>query len=165
MTDTLADLCKLITQGVYVIAVRDGERCNAFTAAWVMQVSFDPVLITFSINPAHYSYELLKKGGVCTVNVLARQQLSLAAHFGTDGLRDKMSRCHWQQEKSGAPVLSEALAYFDCEVSHYSDAGDHELVICRVVDAGRLNDGEVMLYSDTEDMDGSSNLYVNEENE
>ncbi len=159
MKKDIAELCQFITQGVYVVAVRDGERRNAFTAAWVMQVSFDPVLIAISINPSHYSYQLLKAGGICSVNVLARQQLSLAKHFGTDGLKDKVACCQWLEAVSGAPVLSEAMAYFDCEVSHYADAGDHQLVICRVLDAGRLNDGDVMLYTDTDNMDGSSEIY------
>ena len=39
-----------------------GEARNAFTAAWVMQVSFDPLLLALSINPHHSSYRLLKEG-------------------------------------------------------------------------------------------------------
>ena len=30
--------------------------------AWVMQVSFDPLLLTLSINPHHSSYRQLKEG-------------------------------------------------------------------------------------------------------
>jgi flavin reductase (DIM6/NTAB) family NADH-FMN oxidoreductase RutF len=70
MIETPSLLFKQITHGVYVISVVNGSEQNAFTAAWVMQVSFDPPMISFSINPEHYSYVLLKASGVCTVNVL-----------------------------------------------------------------------------------------------
>ena len=124
MIENPASLFKQISHGVYVIGVRDGDRQNAFTAAWVMQVSFNPPLLAISINPQHYSYQLLQAGGICTVNVLGRDQLALAAHFGRSA-PDKMAGFRWQQAETGAPVLSESLAYFDCRVSHYADAGDH----------------------------------------
>lgn len=154
-----AQLFNAISHGVYVIGVSDGERQNAFTAACVMLVSFDPLLIALSINPQHYSYKLLKAGGICSVNVLAKDQLHLAEHFGTPGRRDKMSGHQWRRAKTGAPILSAAVAYFDCQVSHYCAAGDHQLAVCRVVAADVLNPGEPMLYRETGDMDGSSQLY------
>ena len=75
------EVFKQLSHGVYVIAVSDGIHHNAFTAAWVMQVSFEPPLLAISINPAHYSYALLQAGGVCTVNVLGENQLSIAEHW------------------------------------------------------------------------------------
>ena len=62
MRESIAALFKTLTQGVYVIGVANGEERNAFTAAWVMQVSFDPLLLALSINPQHSSYRLLKEG-------------------------------------------------------------------------------------------------------
>ena len=151
---------KKMTHGVYVIGVIDDGCQNAFTAAWVMQVSFDPVLLAFSINPEHYSYQLLRAGGVCTINVLGREQMKLAEHFGRPFQEDKMAFCQWSRAKSGVPYLPEALAYYDCKVSHYCRAGDHELVICHVTDVVSLNNGIPLIYSDTDDMDGSSELYL-----
>jgi flavin reductase (DIM6/NTAB) family NADH-FMN oxidoreductase RutF len=151
-------LFKHISHGVYVVGVSDGERQNAFTAAWVMQVSFNPPLLAISINPEHYSYQLLQTGGVCTVNVLGQNQYAVAEHFGSSA-KDKMAGFQWQKDKTGAPVLSESLAYFDCQVSHYTDAGDHKIIICKVIAAAKLNEGRPLLYSQTGDMDGSSELY------
>ncbi len=82
---------KLISQGVYVVAVADGQQQNAFTAAWVMQVSFSPVMLAVSISPEHYSYKLLKRSGICSVNVLNKEQLDFAAHYGRSGVKDKMA--------------------------------------------------------------------------
>jgi flavin reductase (DIM6/NTAB) family NADH-FMN oxidoreductase RutF len=69
MSGSLATLFKRLTQGVYVIGVAHEEVRNGFTAAWVMQVSFDPLLLALSINPHHSSYRLLKEGGAFSVNV------------------------------------------------------------------------------------------------
>lgn len=153
------ELFKCVTHGVYVIAVSDGVHCNAFTAAWVMQVSFDPPLLAISINPEHYSYHLLQEGGVCTVNVLGQHQAHIAEHFGRPHDDDKMAGFAWQQGLSSAPVLADSLAYFDCQVSHYADAGDHKLVVCNVIAGAILNQGSPLLYRQTGNMDGSSELY------
>ena len=158
MIENLDDLVKYISRGVYVIGVSDGEHQNAFTAAWVMQVSFKPPLLAISINPEHYSYQLLLASGTCTVNVLGEKQLAIAEHFGRSD-RDKMTGFQWQVDTTGAPILSTSLAYFDCQVSHYTDAGDHKIVICNVVAAASLNKGRPILYRQTGDMDGSCNLY------
>ncbi|MFI3199481.1 MAG: flavin reductase family protein [Methylococcaceae bacterium] len=158
MVENPEALFKQISHGVYVIGVTDGTHQNAFTAAWVMQVSFNPLLLAISINPEHYSYQLLQAGGVCTVNVLGQKHYAIAEHFGRSA-NDKMTGFQWQKDKTGAPILSESLAYFDCQVSHYTDAGDHKIAICKVVSAARLNDGHPLLYKQTGAMDGSSELY------
>ncbi|WP_198244238.1 flavin reductase family protein [methane-oxidizing endosymbiont of Gigantopelta aegis] len=160
MDKSIDQLVKTISHGVYVIGVKDDTRENAFTAAWVMQVSFDPVLLCISINPEHYSWDILQQGKICTVNVLGKQHYPLAEHFGTTGLKNKMAGFSWQKAQTGAPVLSESVSYFDCRVSHFCDAGDHKLAICKVVEAGLLNPGPVLLYSETDDLDGSSELYA-----
>ena len=151
-------LLKQISHGVYVIGVSDGTHQNAFTAAWVMQVSFNPPLLAISINPEHYSYQLLQAGGVCTVNVLGHDQFAIAEHFGRSA-KDKMAGFQWQKGSTDAPVLSESLVYFDCQVSHYTDAGDHKIAVCEVIAAARLNEGRPLLYNQTGDMDGSSGIY------
>lgn len=155
----IESILRQITQGVYIVGVADGDKTNAFTAAWVMQVSFSPVLLAISINPEHYSYQLLKHGGVCSVNVLSQEQMQIAAHFGRSGVNDKMSIGTWAAAVTGAPVLQESLAYFDCKVSHEVSAGDHQLVICEVLEARQLNIGAAMLYRETGDMDNSAVLY------
>jgi flavin reductase (DIM6/NTAB) family NADH-FMN oxidoreductase RutF len=43
MSENIEALSKQISHGVYVIGVTDGTYQNAFTAAWVMQVSFNPL--------------------------------------------------------------------------------------------------------------------------
>jgi len=158
----VAALFRRLTQGVYVVGVSDGEERDAFTAAWVMQVSFDPLLLALSINPEHASYPLLHAGRGFTVNVLKQNQLDLARRFGTRSGRDedKLAGIPWRPGRTGAPILEDALAYFDCELSGEMGAGDHDLTLGRVT-GGRILDPEAapLVYGDTGDMDGSSPLY------
>jgi flavin reductase (DIM6/NTAB) family NADH-FMN oxidoreductase RutF len=161
MSDTSALFHKL-TLGVYVVGVAHGEERDAFTAAWVMQTSFDPLLLTLSINPDNASYELLHAGGSFTVNVLKQDQLELARQFGLRSGRDedKLEGISWRPGRRGAPILEAALAYFDCDLAGRMRAGDHELVLGRVVDGKILDPDAIPLsYADTGDMDGSSALY------
>jgi flavin reductase (DIM6/NTAB) family NADH-FMN oxidoreductase RutF len=159
MIKNIDTLVKTITHGVYVIGVKDQNRENAFTAAWVMQVSFDPLLLCISINPEHYSWQILQQGKICSVNVLQKSQLHYAEHFGSSGLKDKMAGFSWQRAQTGAPILSEALSYFDCRLRNFYDAGDHKLVVCEVLDAALLNAGKPLLYIETGNMDNSEMLF------
>ena len=159
MIENPSVLFNKITHGVYVIAVANGTEQNAFTAAWVMQCSFAPPMLAFSINPEHYSYQLLKAGGVCTVNVLGQGQLAIAAHFGSPGVKEKMTTYRWQTGTTAAPVLADCLAYFDCKLVSLIDAGSHKITVCEVIGGSELNSGWPLLYDQTGTMDGSGELY------
>jgi flavin reductase (DIM6/NTAB) family NADH-FMN oxidoreductase RutF len=162
MSNAIGDLFRKLTLGVYVVGVAHGVRRDAFTAAWVMQVSFDPLLLALSINPENASYPLLRGGRSFAVNVLKREQLDLARRLGTRSGRDedKLTGVAWHPGRTGAPILEEALAYFDCELTQSLPAGDHELVLGRVME-GRIlaPDALPLTYAETGNMDGSSALY------
>jgi flavin reductase (DIM6/NTAB) family NADH-FMN oxidoreductase RutF len=159
MSSCLAALFKRLTQGVYVVGVAHGEERNAFTAAWIMQVSFDPLVLALSINPHHSSYRLLKEGGAFSVNVLKKGQLHLAEHFGRPA-GDKLAGTESTTDRLGLPLLCEALAWFECEVLSEYPAGDHVLVLGKVI-GGKLLDSEAepMSYRQTGDLDGASALF------
>ncbi len=160
MNEDLASLFRLLTHGVYVIGVTHEHKDNAFTAAWVMQVSFDPLLLALSINPGHSSCDMLIQGGVFSVNVLPHDRQGLARRFGRPAATGKLEGIRWHRGATGAPILDEAMAYFDCEFSHKCPAGDHVIVVGRVVDGAVFDPQAVpMNYRDTGDMDGSSVLY------
>ena len=158
----IATLCRQLSLGVYVVGVAQDERLDAFTAVWVMQASFDPLLLALSVNPQNASYPLLRASGAFTISVLKQGQLELARRFGTRSGReeDKLAGVGWHPGRSGAPILDEALAYFECELTGSLRAGDHELVLGRVIDGRVLApDAVPMTYAETGDMDGSSALY------
>jgi flavin reductase (DIM6/NTAB) family NADH-FMN oxidoreductase RutF len=162
MSTNVSALFRSLTYGVYVIGVAHGGRRNAFTAAWVMQAAFDPLLLALSINTRHASYPLLRDGRVFSVSVLRQGQLDLARHFGTTSGRevDKLAGYRWRTAVTGAPILEDALAYFDCRTSYTCHASDHELILGHVVDGAILTPEATPLhYAGTDDLDGSSALY------
>jgi len=160
--DAPIELFRRLTNGLYVVGVAHGEQRNAFTAAWLTQVSFDPLLVALSINPTHASYPILAAAGEFAVSVLRQGQLPLARHYGTHSgwAVDKLEGQHWQTSSSGAPVLSDALAYLDCRITSRHPAGDHELVLAQVVGGRVLAPSAVpMSYAETGNLDGSAALY------
>jgi flavin reductase (DIM6/NTAB) family NADH-FMN oxidoreductase RutF len=162
MSDAPQELFRRLTNGLYVVGVAHGDKRDAFTAAWITHVSFDPLLLVLSINPTHASYPILTAAGLFTVSILRRGQLELARHFGTQSGRavDKLAGQRWQAALGGAPVLLDAAAYLECRVTARHTAGDHELVVAQVVD-GRVFDPEAepMTYGETGNLDGSAELY------
>jgi flavin reductase (DIM6/NTAB) family NADH-FMN oxidoreductase RutF len=158
----MTELFSRLTLGVYVIGVAHDSRRDAFTAAWVMQVSYDPLLLAVSINPENASHAILQASGGFAVSVLKTGQLELARHFGTRSGRghDKLAGVAWRPGHKGAPVLPEALAYFECELDSRAPAGDHEIAIGRVIGGQILDcDAAPMTYAETGSMDGSGTLY------
>ena len=106
--DDIAGLFRRLTLGVYAIGVTDGQRRDAFTAAWIMQASFDPLLLAVSINPSNASYELLHITGGFTVNVLKQGQLELARRLGTRSGRDedKLAGIRSRPGRFPSPILT-----------------------------------------------------------
>jgi flavin reductase (DIM6/NTAB) family NADH-FMN oxidoreductase RutF len=162
MSNSPVELFRRLTNGVYVIGVRSGEQQNAFTAAWVMQVSFAPLLVALSINPDHASFPLLTVAKGFAVSILPQDGLDLARHFGTQSgySIDKLAGQEWARSGHGFPVLQRAIAWLDCAVIDQRPAGDHVLVIARV-DGGTLQRPEVLplRYSDTGNLDESAALF------
>jgi len=155
----IAELFRRITLGVYVVGASHEGRRGAFTAVWVTQASYDPLLLAVCVNPRNATHGLMKASGGFAVSVLKHGQLDLARRFGTtsESGQDKLAGVAWWPGHKGAPVLQDALAYFEVELAA---AGDHELVVGRVIGGRILDAGAAPLaYADTGSMDGSSSLY------
>jgi orotidine 5'-phosphate decarboxylase subfamily 1 len=162
MSNPPLELFRRLTNGLYVVGAAHAGQRDAFTAAWITQVSFDPLMLALSINPTHASYPILMAAGVFSVNILRRGQLELARHFGTQSGRavDKLAGQRWQAGLGGAPVLSDVAAYLECRVVGRHAAGDHEVILGQVV-GGRVlaPDATPMTYGETGNLDGSAELY------
>jgi len=165
MTDPIADFMQMLSTGVYVIGVCDGDRANAFTASSVMPVSFKPVVVAIAVGNDHASRPMLRAGRAFTINILKRDQIEMASHFGAASGRqtNKLAGVRWRPGLSGAPILLDTLAYIECELATTVPGGDHELVLGRVVDGAVLaRDGQPLLYRDTHNLDGARELYPTE---
>jgi flavin reductase (DIM6/NTAB) family NADH-FMN oxidoreductase RutF len=162
MNQDIVALFRQLTLGVYVIGVADGSRRDAFTASSVMQASYQPLLLAIAINPEHASYALLHSAGTFAVSVLGRDQMQYARRFGTESAHqeDKMTGVRWRAGRLGAPILETALGFFDCAVEAQMPAGDHRIVLGRVIDGAVLvAHGSPLAYADTNNLDHSAALY------
>jgi flavin reductase (DIM6/NTAB) family NADH-FMN oxidoreductase RutF len=86
--------------------------------------------------------------------------LDLAEHYGRPARADKLAGTEWAIDRLGLPLLREALAWFECRVLHEYPAGDHVLVLGKVI-GGKLLDpkAEPMSYRQTGEMDGAAALF------
>jgi flavin reductase (DIM6/NTAB) family NADH-FMN oxidoreductase RutF len=130
-----------LVHGVYVVTTRLGEKLNGMTAAWVAQVSLNPLLVMVSIAPSRYSHTLIKESGIFAINVLTREQVELAKRFGYKSGRkiDKFAGLNCLAAGSGAPILPQAYAYLDLRLVHTYTAGDHTLFVGEVTEAKILH--------------------------
>ena len=154
-------LFRRLTTGVYVVTASHEERSGAFTAAWVTQVAFEPLLLALSVNPGNATWPLIARSRRFVLNVLKADQHELARHFGTSSGRDadKMAgvRVMTRQDRT---VLADAAAWLGCLVEQEITAGDHIVVIARVTGGDLLDASAATLqYADTGNMDGSASLY------
>jgi len=140
---------KAITHGVYIVTTRTKEKVNGMTAAWLSQVSMNPVLLMVSIAPARYTHGLIKDSGYFAINVLSDGQEGLAQSFGFRSGRkhDKFQNVPYFDAPNGSPVLKDAMAFFECKLVDAFTAGDHSLFIGNVVEAKLLkSDQEPLIF-------------------
>jgi flavin reductase (DIM6/NTAB) family NADH-FMN oxidoreductase RutF len=104
---------------------------------------------------------LLKEGRAFSINVLKKSQLDLAGYYGQPASAEKkLTLTEWTTDRIGLPLLRDALAWFERKVVGEHPAGDHVLVLGKVI-SGKLLDSqaEPMSYRQTGAMDGASALF------
>lgn len=131
--------------GVTVVTTVDenqtpvGLTVNSFAS-----VSLDPLLVLWSIDKRVSSHELFTKTDKFAVNVLAAEQGDVCNLFATRGV-DRFANCEWNLSEYGLPILSGTSGVFQCETYKTVDAGDHTILIGKVVDI-ESNNKEPLLY-------------------
>ena len=109
----------------------DGNPCG-FTANSFTSVSIDPPLLLVSIAKSAYGCDVFTASKGFAVNILARDQRELSNRFAAAGT-DKFAGLDWQGRTSGAPVIEGVVAWFDCAHHEQVDAGDHVILIGKVL--------------------------------
>ena len=141
-----------IPHGVYIIGVAQDGQLNAFTGTWLTQVSFTPPLVALGVKKDSHSFEMIKRSRVFSVNLLGKQQKSIAEHFVKPAtvVGEKLKEVSHRIGKTGAPILEEAIAYVECEVREIANEhGDHAVIIGEVVEAGVRADEMALTLTDT----------------
>jgi flavin reductase (DIM6/NTAB) family NADH-FMN oxidoreductase RutF len=131
-----------MTYGIYVLTSKTGEAVNGMIASWVSQVSYNPPLIMVAVHPSRYSHRLIEQGGCFALHVLSDEQTDFLARFKTPDVDHKFSALDWATGLTGCPILSDCLAWLECELKAHYRPGNHTLFIGEVVGAGILRDGK-----------------------
>jgi len=127
--DTLANFAS----GITIVTGMDAGEPIGFTCQSFYSVSIDPPLISFSVMRTSTSYPRIAGTGRFAVNVLAREQHTVSSQFARSGT-DKWAGIDWVPSRSGDPVIDQTLMWVDCELWAEHEAGDHLIVIGRVVE-------------------------------
>ncbi len=133
--------------GVAVVTTwgTDGKP-QGLTATAVCSVSLRPTLVLVCIERTADSHDPIRAAGAFAINVLdATKGESLARRFAAGDEPDKFRGVAIRQERSGAPVLSDALAWADCEIREAITGGDHTIFLGEVA-AADAQEGSPLLY-------------------
>lgn len=110
------------------------------TATAFMSVSLDPPLVLVSLRNDSRMDDLLAEQPLWAVSVLAESQRHIAGRFAMKGrISDRLlfeDIPYVRGEVTGAPLVGGALATLECRTEQRVVAGDHTLVIGRVLSAG-----------------------------
>ncbi len=145
-------LLRDIPNGLFVIGVKSGEKLHAYTGSWVTQISMKPPVIVLGVKIGSKSLRMLRKGRVLSVNYIRKENKDTVAHFFKPVVREgnRLGHYHFHLNKTGAPVLDEAIGYLECSVKKIvSGFGDHAAVIAEVVNAHIKEDLPPLVLSDT----------------
>jgi len=137
----LGHFCTGIT---IVTTVADGEPAG-FTCVSFTSVSLDPPLVAFLAQTTSSTLPKIRSSGVFCVNVLSDAQETICRSFAAKAV-DKFQGIGWRPGATGSPVLSEVLASIDCTVEAEQPAGDHILVLGRVVEMDAARQGQPLLF-------------------
>jgi flavin reductase (DIM6/NTAB) family NADH-FMN oxidoreductase RutF len=131
--------------GVTVITALDGEGPVGFACQSFTSVSLEPPLVLFCAGHRGRSWPRIRAAGLFCVNVLAQSQEDVVRRFGSsDGA--KFEGLGWAPSRWGAPALPGVLVRVHAEVGDVHPAGDHDVVIGRVLEVEAPGDDEPMIY-------------------
>ncbi|GAA4776215.1 MULTISPECIES: flavin reductase family protein [Microbacterium] len=119
--------------GITIVTGHDGAEPIGFTCQSFYSVSVDPPLVSFSVMKTSTTWPRIRETGRFAVNVLESEQIGVSSQFARKGT-DKWAGIDWNAAASGDPVIASTLMWVDAELWAEYDAGDHWIVVGRVVE-------------------------------
>jgi flavin reductase (NADH)/flavin reductase len=120
-------VCLITTAGA-------GGGRSGLTATAVCSVSAVPPTLLCCVNRTNASHDAIRGAGVFAVNVLALDDRELADRFaGEPGGESRFEHGAWTSGETGSPLLTTALASFDCRVAQAVDVATHGILFGHIV--------------------------------
>ena len=132
--------------GVSVVTTRtsDGKPCG-LTASAVCSVSLDPLLVLVCVEKDADTHDCIRSNRFFAINMLRGDAESVARRFAASEVERKFAGLEFRNERTGSPILRDALAWVDCLLHAEHDGGDHTIFVGAVV-AGDADAGDPLLY-------------------
>ena len=121
---------------------------NIITLAWAGTICTNPPMLSVSIRPERYSYDIIKETGEFVVNLTTKELTYATDYCGVKSGRDvdkfkEMKLTKLASEKIKAVAIAESPVNIECKVREIMELGSHSLFIADVVNVrvdGRLLD-------------------------
>lgn len=116
--------------GVALVSTGRGLRRRGMIVTSACSLSSEPPSLIVCVAKTAESHAVIGETGAFAVNILATDHLDIAGRFsGMNGCKGlaRFEVGKWTEGVTGSPVLEDALASFDCEVSNTFDAYSHSI--------------------------------------
>ena len=131
--------------GVTVVTTRIGETFHGMTANAVTSLSLDPPLVLVAVDRRAGMHAALHAGQCFALNILDDTHEPLSRRFAASGPKE-FGDLALTSAVTGAPILTEALAWADCRITEVLPGGDHDIFIGEILAGGHREDGRPLLY-------------------
>jgi 3-hydroxy-9,10-secoandrosta-1,3,5(10)-triene-9,17-dione monooxygenase reductase component len=131
--------------GVVIITAMDGDEPVGMAANSFTSVSLEPPLVLFCAAKSSSTWPRIETSGNWAANILDDDGEEICRLFAQKGA-DRFARIAYTPGRTGSPILEDALAFVDCETIAKHDAGDHVIVVGRIVELGHQHNGKPLLF-------------------
>ncbi|RKX20418.1 MAG: flavin reductase family protein [Candidatus Zixiibacteriota bacterium] len=123
---------------VMVSCAAEGYRPNIITISWIGIVNSEPPMLSISVTPQRFSYNIIKKSGEFVVNLTSEDNLKAVDFCGTKSGcdYDKFKALNLTPVKASrvsAPLIKECPINLECKVRQSSILGTHEMFVAEIV--------------------------------
>ena len=127
---------RAFSSGVAIIACGEGETRLGCTITSLASLSLAPPTLIVCLARSSSTLVGLRDKGAFSISLLAARHQALAhrfsGHGGVHGAR-RFDSAQWITLSTGAPVLADAIAAFDCLVEEVIERHSHAIVLGAVV--------------------------------
>src|SRR5438874_190454 len=123
-------LGRFATGVAFVTAAPDGEPAGLIVNS-LSSVSLEPPLISFCPSRSSLTWSRMRRTGRFAVNILGQQHKPFATR-ATPASADRFAGIDRQFGDTGVPLLTDALASFECAIVAEHPTGDHWIVVGQV---------------------------------
>ncbi len=116
------------------------------TVSAFCSVSLEPPLVLVSLSTDRSTTNLIAETGWYGVNVLGAHQAGLSERFAFTDQAQRFDGVDWAPGPSGTPLLAGTIGALECEVVEMVAAGDHQVIIGRVMHAA-TSEGLPVVYT------------------